>query len=318
MIPVSRIVVTRALPDDLLAPLREREALWIWEGEGPVPRGRLLEEVKDSVGILCMLTDGIDSELLDSAPGLRVVSQMAVGVDNVDVAECARRGVLLGHTPGVLTETVADTAFALMAAVVRRLPEAAEAVKDGSWGPWSPFWMTGGELFGKSLGIIGMGRVGQALARRAAGFEMDVAYASPRPVDGWRRLDPERLLATSDVVVLAARLTDETRGMIGRRELESMKATAYLVNVARGEMIVTDDLVSALEGGSIAGAALDVTDPEPLPTDHPLLALPGCLVTPHIASASVGTRRAMAALAVENMVAALEGSPMPAEFQGGG
>ncbi len=270
------------------------------------------------MGLLSMLTDRIDRPLLEAAPVLEVISQMAVGVDNIDVEECASRGVRVGHTPGVLTETVADTAFALMAAVVRRLPEAARAVHDGDWGPWSPFWMTGGELHGRRLGIVGMGRVGQALARRASGFALEVSYTSPRAVDGWRRVPLEVLLADSDIVVLAARLTDETRGLIGRNALGAMGEKAYLVNVARGEMVVTDDLVAALASGTIAGAALDVTDPEPLPPDHPLLALPNCLVTPHIASASVATRRAMAALAVENLVAALDGMEMPAEYPGGG
>lgn len=290
----------------------------MWDEDRPVPRDRLLEEMHDAVGVLSMLTDRVDPPLLDAAPRLEVISQMAVGVDNIDVEVCASRGVRVGHTPGVLTETVADTAFALMAAVVRRLPEAARAVHEGEWGPWSPFWMTGGELHGRRLGIVGMGRVGQAVARRASGFDLEVSYTSPRAVDGWRRVGFEELLAGSDILVLAARLTDETRGLIGREELGSMREESYLVNVARGEMVVTDDLVAALAAGAIAGAALDVTDPEPLPADHPLLCLSNCLVTPHIASASVATRRAMAALAVENLVAALEAREMPAEYPGGG
>lgn len=315
---LADIVVTRELPVDILEPLRARGEVWVWDEDRPVPRDRLLEELPDAVGLLSMLTDRIDPLLLEAGPRLEVVSQMAVGVDNIDVEECAVRGVRIGHTPGVLTETVADTAFALMAAAVRRLPEAARAVHDGDWGPWSPFWMTGGELHGRRLGIVGMGRVGQAVARRASGFDIEVAYTSPRPVDGWRQVGLQELLAASDIVVLAARLTDETRGLIGQDELGAMREDAYLVNVARGEMVVTDDLVAALDSGTIAGAALDVTDPEPLPLDHPLLALPNCLVTPHIASASVATRRAMATLAVENLLAALEGLEMPAEYPGGG
>lgn len=311
---MADIVVTRLLPADILEPLQGRGVVWIWDQDRPIARERLLEEVRGAAGMLSMLTDRVDRVLLEAAPGLAIVSQMAVGVDNIDVEECVRRGIRVGHTPGVLTETVADTAFALMAAAVRRLPEAARAVRDGAWGPWSPFWMTGGELHGKRLGIVGMGRVGQAVARRAVGFDMAVSYSSPRAVEGWRRADLSDLLATSDIIVLAARLTNDTRGLIGRREIALMREDAYLVNVARGEMVVTDDLVSALRGGSIAGAALDVTDPEPLRADHPLLTLPNCLVTPHIASASTSTRRAMAALAVENLVAGLEGLPMPAEY----
>ncbi len=314
---MADIVVTRALPAEILEPLGRLGDVWVWDADRPIGRDRLVAEASGAVGILTMLTDRVDADLLEAAPRLQVISQMAVGVDNIDVDECVRRGIRVGHTPGVLTETVADTAFALMAALVRRLPEAAEAVRDGSWGPWSPFWMTGGELHRKTLGIVGMGRVGQAVARRAVGFEMDVAYTSPSPVDGWRRVGLDQLLATSDVLLLAARLTDETRGMVGRAELETMGEGSYLVNVARGEMVVTDDLVAALRAGSIAGAALDVTDPEPLPPAHPLLSLRNCLVTPHIASASVGTRLAMAAMAVNNLVAGVQGGEMPAEYQGG-
>lgn len=314
---MADIIVTRALPDDVLAPLRGFGEVEVWAADGPIPGDVLREAVEEASGLLSMLTDRVDARLLRAAPHLRVVSQMAVGVDNIDIAECRRRGVRVGHTPGVLTETVADTAFALLAAAVRRLPEAARAVQDGEWGPWSPFWMTGGDLHGMTLGIVGMGRVGSALARRASGFGMDVVYSSPRPGVEGRRVDLPVLLAECSAVVLCARLTEETRGLIGYRELSAMRADAFLVNVARGEMVVTDDLVVALEEGRIAGAALDVTDPEPLPHGHPLLRSPNCLVTPHIASASIATRRAMAVLAVDNLIAGLGGGPMPAEYGDG-
>lgn len=299
---------------ELITPLRELGDVVMWPGDDPMPAGRLREAVADARGLLCMLTDRIDAGVLDSAPRLEVVSQMAVGVDNIDVAECRRRSIRVGYTPGVLTETVADTAFALLAAVVRRLPEGERAVRGGSWGPWAPFWMTGGDLHGMTLGIVGMGRVGAAVARRAAGFEMEILYSSPHSTGPGRRVEMEELLERSDAVMLCARLTDETRGLIGARELGAMRNDAYLVNVARGEMVVTDALVEALAAGEIAGAALDVTDPEPLPVDHPLLAFPNCLVTPHIASASTATRRAMAELAVANLVAGLRGETMPAEL----
>ncbi len=269
-------------------------------------------------GLLTMLTDRVDRELLDRAPALEVVSQMAVGVDNIDVEACEGRGILVGHTPDVLTETVADTAFALLGSIVRRLPEGEREVRSGEWGEWEPFHLTGGDLHGTVLGVVGMGRIGKAVARRAKGFEMEVVYSSPhaRPVD-WRRVSLDDLLRESDHVMLCPRLDESTRDLIGKAELEHMKSTSYLVNVSRGPVVVTDDLVSALRDGIIAGAALDVTDPEPLPSNHPLLDLENCLVVPHIASASVGTRTAMARLAVDNLVAALEGLPMPAAYSPG-
>ncbi|MFO7298775.1 MAG: D-glycerate dehydrogenase [Actinomycetes bacterium] len=310
---MAEIVVTRNLPEEILAPLHEVGETWVWGDDRPIPREALLEAVRDARGLLCMLTDPIDHAVLDAAPQLEVVSQMAVGVDNIDVAACHRRGLKVGHTPGVLTETVADTAFALLAAIVRRIPEGERAVREGAWGPWSPFWLTGGDLHGMTLGIVGMGRVGSAVARRASGFGMEFVYSSPRSEGPGRKLGLDELLRVADAVVLCTRLTGETRGLVGRPQLQAMGEGSYLVNVARGEVVVTDDLVAALANGEIAGAALDVTDPEPLPPDHPLLGFPNCLVTPHIGSASEPTRRAMAELAVANLVAGLRGETMPAE-----
>lgn len=284
-----------------------------------MPEEVLLEGVAGARGMLCMLTDRIDEAFLDAAPGLEVVSQMAVGVDNIDTAACAARGIAVGHTPDVLTETVADTAFALLGAVVRRLPEGEREVRAGEWGPWEIFHLAGGDLHGTVLGIVGMGRIGRAVARRASGFDMEVVYSSPSAKDvPAERVDLEELLRKADHVVICAALTNETRGLIGADELAAMKATSYLVNVARGPLIVTDDLVAALESGQIAGAALDVTDPEPLPGDHALLSFDNCLVVPHIGSASVATRNAMASLAIDNLVAGLEGRSMPARYDGGG
>lgn len=279
-----------------------------------MPREVLVREVAEADGVLSMITDSIDSELLDAAPRLRVVSQMAVGVDNIDLEACEGRGILVGHTPGVLTETVADTAWALLGAVARRLPEGERRVRDGEWRHWSPFGLAGADLARTTIGIVGMGRIGRAVARRAGGFDMEVVYSSPgeKPdVDG-ERLELPVLLAKSDHVVICAALTEETTGLIGREELRRMKPTACLVNVARGPIVDTDALVEALESGWIAGAGLDVTDPEPLPPNHRLLAQPNCLVVPHIGSASVRTRTAMAVMSVDNLIAGLEGTPMPA------
>jgi len=306
--------VTKRIPDDHLERLAGYQ-LGLWEGEGPVPREILLRGVSAARGLLCMLTDRIDTEVLDGAPHLEVISQMAVGVDNLDVATCQERGIRLGHTPDVLTETVADSAFALLGSIVRRLPEGEREVRSGGWGPWEIFHLAGGDLHATTLGIVGMGRIGRAVAKRAVGFDMEVIYVSPKlePVDA-ERVELEELLARADHVVLCTRLDESTRALISSAELRIMKPTAYLVNVSRGPVVDTSALVTALENDRIAGVALDVTDPEPLPADHPLLTFDNCLVVPHIASASVRTRRAMSSLAVDNLLAGLRGEPMPAQY----
>ncbi len=311
---VASAFVSHVIPEDILRPLLDIAEVGIWEGPGPAPRDLLLSGAAPCDGLLSMLVDIIDEELLDTAPGLRVISQMAVGVDNIDVDACLKRGIMIGHTPDVLTETVADTAFALMAAIVRRIPEGIDMVREGRWGVWDPWAMLGADLYGATLGIVGMGRIGSAVAKRAGGFDMRVLYASPseKSVPGATHVGLAELLSESDIVLLAAPLTAETSHLVGREELESMKPSSFLVNVARGGLVHTEALVDALEAGRIAGAALDVTDPEPLPPGHPLLAMSSCLVVPHIGSASVRARRGMASLAVDNLIAGLEGRPLPA------
>ncbi len=313
-----KVFVSNHIPDDLLEPLFEVCEVATPEDPGPVPPARLRESLAGCRGLLSMLTDVIDDDLLSHSPDLRVISQMAVGVDNIDIASCRRRGIAVGHTPDVLTETVADAAFALMGAIMRRLPEGEQRVRDGTWGPWSPWEFLGADLHGSVLGLIGMGRIGEAVARRAKGFDMKVLYASPsvKPVVNGVWVDLDQLLTESDIVILAAPLTDVTRGMIGARELGLMRPDSFLINIARGPLVQTDALVDALTLGRIAGAALDVTDPEPLPVQHPLLSFPNCLVVPHIGSATVSARRGMARLAVANLVAGLRGEPMPARLAG--
>lgn len=315
---MPNVFVCNEIPDDLLAPLQAVAAVSSWPGPGPVDRAVLLDAIGSCQGLLSMLNVPVDVELLDRASDIRVVSQMAVGLDNIDITACRERNILVGHTPDVLTETVADTAFALMAAVVRRLPEGQQIVRDGKWGPWEPWTMLGGDMHGATLGIVGMGRIGQAVARRAVGFSMTVVYDSPRDmgVPDTKRVPLLDLLARSDVVVLTAPLNSHTQGLISHDELDTMPTGAYLINVARGPLVDTEALVEALSTGSIAGAGLDVTDPEPLPADHPILSLANCLVVPHIGSASWSARRGMARLAVENLVAGLSGNPMPAEYVG--
>lgn len=314
---MANVYITRRLPEEALAPIYEHCDVTIWEGVGPVPHDELVSRVAGIDGLLCMLTDSIDLRVLEAGSDLRVVSQMAVGVDNIDVRQCKRQGISVGHTPGVLTETVADTAFALLGSIVRRLPEGEKAVRDGEWGPWSPEFLNGRDLHGTTIGIVGMGRIGRALVRRSTGFDMSIVYSSPRYVRevAGEHVALAELLERADHVVLSVSLNNETRHLIGRRELKTMGGHAYLVNVSRGPVVDTNALVAALGEGWIAGAALDVTDPEPLPVDHPLLDLANCLVVPHIASSSVATRRAMADLAVRNLLAGVQGLPMPAEYE---
>lgn len=311
---MDRVYVTKKIPDDHIARLSDYDLGW-WEGEGPVPRDLLMEEIAGTRGLLCMLTDRIDTELLERGRRLKVISQMAVGVDNIDVTACRERGIAVGHTPDVLTETVADSAFALLASIVRRLPEGEREVRSGEWGPWEIFHLAGGDLHSTTLGIVGMGRIGRAVARRASGFDMEVIYSSPQDESVVaERVEIEELLARADHVIVCTRLDEGTRGLISTAQLALMKPTAYLVNVSRGPVVDTSALVAALEDDQIAGAGLDVTDPEPLPPDHPLLAFDNCLVVPHIASASVRTRRAMSSVAVDNLLAGLRGETMPARY----
>jgi glyoxylate reductase len=314
---MARVVVTRRLPAGGGTDLPSDAV--VWDGPGPMPRAALLEAVADAEGLLTMLTDRVDQALLDAAPGLRVISQMAVGVDNVDLAACARRDIAVGHTPDVLTETTADTAFALLAAAVRRIPEGIDVVREGRWGPWDPEFLLGGDLHRTTLGIVGLGRIGAAIARRGTGFGMSLRYTSRhRKPDLEARLGIayrpfDELLAESDHVVLATPLDDATRHLIDADSIRLMKPTATLVNIGRGPLVDHDALADALADGRIAAAALDVTEPEPIPADHPLVTEPRCLIVPHIGSASVRTRRAMADLAVSNLLAGLAGEPLPTQ-----
>ena len=291
----------------------------VWPGELPPSRDQLLASVAGCHGILTLLTDRVDEALLDAAgPQLRVVSNFAVGFDNVDVVACTARGVRVGNTPGVLTETTADLAFALLLAAARRLPEAMANVREGRWRTWDPLLLLGAEVHGATIGIVGLGRIGQAVARRAAGFGMRVVYhgrtRAPGDLEaslGATYVPMPELLASSDFVTLHVSLNDQTRGLIGSDELRAMRRTAILVNTSRGPVVDTAALVEALRAGTIAGAALDVTDPEPLPADHPLLGLDACLVVPHVASATRATRDRMATMAADNLLAGVRGQPLP-------
>jgi lactate dehydrogenase-like 2-hydroxyacid dehydrogenase len=314
-----RVFITRIIPEGGLNLLRQACDADIWPQDCPPPREELLERVVGADGVLSLLTEAIDAQVMDAAgPGLKVISNYAVGYDNIDVAAATVRGIPVGNTPGVLTETTADMAFALMMAAARRIVEAVEYVKAGKWGSWAPTLCLGHDIHGATLGIIGMGRIGQAVARRATGFDMRVIYFDPycdadkAPfVGAGLRCGLDELLAEADFVSLHVPLTTDTHHLIDAGALERMKPTAVLVNTARGPVVDSDALYEALVAEKIAYAALDVTDPEPLPADHKLLTLPNCLVVPHIASASHATRTRMAVMAAENLLAGLRGERLP-------
>jgi glyoxylate reductase len=294
----------------------------MWPENRAIPVDVLAEEIRDATGVYAMLTDTYDRALLRTARNLRIVSNMAVGVDNIDLGACAELGIAVGHTPDVLTDSTADIAWMLVMASTRRMLEGVDLVRNGEWDEWDPEGLLGHDVSGTTLGIIGMGRIGQAIAKRALGFDMDVVYSSrsDKPALetrlGVRRLPLDQLLATSDHVVVAVPLTAETHHLLGRREFSLMKPTANLVNIARGPIVDTDALCDALADGTIRCAGLDVTDPEPLPPDHELLSLGNCTVVPHTGSSTWRTRIAMADLAADNLIAALAGEPIPHRVPG--
>jgi len=304
-LPVARCFVTRELPGDALERLRAEHDVETWGEARPPHRDELLTAAAEAEGLLSLLTDPIDADLLAQLPDLRAISNYAVGTDNVDLDAATRRGIPVGHTPEVLTDATADLAVALMLAIARRLSEGEAVVREGRWGAWRPDFLLGRDLHRATMGIVGGGRIGQAVARRVEGFDCRVMVA------GRDRGELERVLAEADFVSLHTPLTDQTRGLISEPELRAMKPTAYLVNTARGPIVETAALERALREGWIAGAALDVTDPEPLPGDHPLLDAPNLLVVPHVGSATHATREAMADIAVDNLCAALAGERMP-------
>ena len=307
------VFVTRPVFDEALDLLRAAAEVEVWPHPEPPPYEALRERAAPCDGLFSLLTDRIDAPLLDASPRLRVVSNMAVGYNNIDVPAATRRGVYVGNTPGVLTETTADLAFALLLALARRVSESERFVHRGEWKTWGPMDFLGADIHGAGLGIVGMGRIGSAVARRAAGFGMRVRYTSrtPKPDAPGEPADLDTLLRESDFVSLHVPLSEETRHMIGERELGLMKSTAYLINTSRGEVVDPTALYEAARSGSIAGAALDVTEPEPIPIEDPLLTLDNVLVTPHIGSGSRATRLKMAEMAAHNIVAVLEGGTPP-------
>jgi len=314
-----RVVVTRKIPARGIEVLEQAGlTVYVWPGALPPSREELVAIAADADGLLTLLTERVDQQLLASLPKLKVVSNMAVGYDNIDVEACTQRGVVVCITPDVLTETTADFTWALLLSVARRVCQGFENVRRGEWRTWEPLGFLGRDVHGATLGIVGFGRIGQAVARRGLGFGLRVLYTDRAPVAPEVERDLratfvplDELLRASDIVSLHVPLTPETYHLIGARELGLLKPGAILVNTARGPVIDTAALVEALASGRLWGVGLDVTDPEPLPADHPLLQFPNVLVTPHIASASEVTRERMAVLAAQNLVAALRGERPP-------
>lgn len=312
------IIVSHKLPDHWISALTDKHQVMIGPStaENSTLTAELLAVLPRAEGLLTMLTVQVDELLLAQAPHLKVVSQMAVGVDNIDLHACAQRGIPVGHTPGVLTHATADTAMTLLLATARRLPEASLDAKEGRWGTWNPVQWLGADLAGSTIGIVGMGAIGQATARRAKAFGMKIIYHSrSRYADIEAELNADKvpfdeLLRQSDFVSLHTPLTAETKHMIDAAALKAMKPSAILINTARGGVVDQNELIHALKNGEIKAAGLDVTSPEPLPTDSPLFHLPNCLVLPHIGSATERTRKQMAELACENLILGLEGKPL--------
>lgn len=312
------IAVTHKIPEVGLQLLRDAGTVRVWTEDRPLTPAELADLLSGCDGALTMITDAITPAVLDREPQLKVISTYAVGYDNIDVAAATARGVAVCNTPGVLTEATADAAFALLMAMARRIPEGVGYVRAGEWKFWHPMALLGHDINGATLGLVGFGRIGQAVARRARGFDMRVLYHSrsrhpeAEQETGATHAPLDDLLREADFVSLHVPLSAATRHLIGERELGLMKRDAILVNTARGGVVDTDALVAALRAGQIAGAALDVTDPEPLPAGHPLPELPNAIVVPHVATSTIAVRSRMAEMAARNLLAVLQNERPPA------
>jgi glyoxylate reductase len=319
----GRVFVTRHIhPDAVDLLLREFASVDVWEEWTPPTPEQLRERAKGCVALITMVTERVDAALLDAVPTLKVVANVATGYDNFDLAAAAERGVLMSNTPRVLEETTADLAFALILAVSRRIVEAGQDASAGRWGPWDPLKWLGHDVHHQTLGIVGLGKMGRQVAKRAKGFDMRVLYtAKGRHSEDEQELGVEyvqalpELLGEADFVSLHVPLTEQTQHLIDAKALRAMKPTAYLINTSRGEVVDQEALVEALKDGVIAGAGLDVMTPEPLPSDHPLYGFSNVVMTPHIGSATVATRRRMTTMAAENAIAACNGTPMSGRLE---
>lgn len=312
-----KIFITRAISEQAVVRLRASADVEVWPDEEPPSQEILLKKAPNLDGLITMLSDPIDAAIIENASRLKVISQMAVGFDNIDISTATEHNIPVGHTPGILTETTADFAWALLMAAARRIPEAERQVRGGIWKPWGPDILTGPDVYGAVIGIIGFGRIGQAMARRARGFDMRILYHDPeRHPELEQELSVEYaelddLLSESDFVTLHTYLSPETHHLIDRAALDKMKSSAILINTARGAVVDPQALTEALQSGKIYAAALDVFDPEPIPADSPLLKMDQVIITPHIASGSIQTRIQMAEIAVDNLLAGLKGERLP-------
>jgi len=310
---LDKIYITRKLPEEIIDPLREKFDVQMWHSETiGMANEEIITNAKDVHGLWTMLSDNIDRTLIESLPNLKVISNFAVGYNNIDIEAAKERSIVVTNTPGVLTETTADLTFALLLATARRITEVEQEIRSGNWNSWSPMQYTGMDVFGATLGIVGMGRIGEAVARRAKGFDMNVLYHNrSRKVEaeetyGFSYAELDDLLKQSDFVILLTPLTPETKGLIGERELNLMKETAAIINVARGGIVDEQALYEALVSKKIWAAGLDVFEVEPVPMDHPLLTLSNVTVSPHIGSASIRTRLAMMQMNAKDIESVLE------------
>ena len=313
-----RVFITRIIPEKGLEMVQQEADADVWQDPLPPPYGTLIQKVKGIDALLCLLTDTVDSKLMDvMGPQVKVISQMAVGFDNIDIAAATARNIPVGNTPGVLTDTTADFAWTLLMAAARRLVEGDKCTRAGKWKTWGPIDFLGPDVTGATIGIIGFGRIGQGLAKRAQGFDMRILYFDThRDIAAEKKYHAQHvgldtLLCEADFVSLHTTLSQETYHLMDDRRLRMMKPSGILINTARGPVVDPGALYRALSSGTIAYAALDVTEPEPIRPDDPLLSLDNIIIAPHIASASFQTRNKMAAMAAANLIAGLRGDRLP-------
>lgn len=318
---MDKVLITRRLAPNVVDRLKQNYEVDMWEHDEPMPRDELMGRVKGVSAILCLLTEIIDEPILDQAgDSLRVISTMSVGYDHIDSKACAKRGIKVGFTPDVLTDSVADLTIAMLIDGGRRIKEAARAAERGEWDYWKPYWLTGYDITNSTVGIVGLGRIGKAVAKRLRGFDAKVIYYDKFRNEqaenefGVEYADLDDLLARSDFITAHIVYTPETHQMFRAETFSKMKPSAVFVNNSRGAIVNHDDLYIALRDKKIFAAALDTTLPEPLPTNHALFSLTNCLILPHIGSASIETRNQMGLLAADNIIAALSGQPMPKEL----
>uniref|UniRef100_A0A8C3A4J8 Glyoxylate reductase/hydroxypyruvate reductase n=2 Tax=Cyclopterus lumpus TaxID=8103 RepID=A0A8C3A4J8_CYCLU len=320
---LMKVFVTRRIPQEGMKILSAGGVceVSLWDSDEPVPRADLLKGVQGAHGLLCLLSDRIDAEVLGAAgPNLKVISTLSAGFDHLALDEIKKRGIRVGYTPDVLTDATAELTVALLLATARRLPEGLEEVKNGGWSSWKPLWLCGYGLSGSTVGVIGLGRIGVAIARRLMPFGVNRLLYSGRTAKAYAAevngefVPLDTLLSESDFIVVSCSLTPETQELCDKAFFSKMKNTAVFVNSSRGAVVNQEDLYEALNNGQIAAAGLDVTTPEPLPINHPLLTLKNCVVLPHIGSATHSTRGIMGALSAQNLVAGLQGTDMPNEL----